>query len=277
MRYLLVVHLVIVASAARADEVKPPDPIAVPYRLTPTQHVLIRIKLNGKGPFNFILDTGAPALFVVKKVAEKAGVTPDARGWARFDKLEVEGGVVFAPAQGRVEDLFQIEGMNGMGLAGVELHGVIGYNLLARYRIEFDFTRDKLAWTKLDFEPQTLTRMGGKGGSAGLDALGTMMKFLGALMGLKPNFTVEPRGFLGAELVEIDSRLAVKKVLPNGPAANAGLRVGDWIKKVDDDSADSLESFAKRLGKLSGSAKLALTVTREGKDIPITVELGKGL
>src|SRR5262249_50934330 len=142
---------------------------------------------------------------------------------------------------------------------------------------EFDFTRDKLAWTKLDFEPLTLTRMGGKGGSAGLDALGTVMKFLGALMGLKPNFAVEPRGFLGAELVEIDSRLSVKKVLPNGPAADAGLRVGDWIKKVGNDSADSLESFAKHLGKLTDGAKLALTVTREGKDILITVELGKGL
>ena len=44
----------------------------------------------------------------------------------------------------RVEDLVQIDGMNAMGLAGVELHGVIGYNVLARFRIEYDFTADKL-------------------------------------------------------------------------------------------------------------------------------------
>ena len=38
--------------------------------------------------------------------------------------------------------------MNGLGLAGVELHGMIGYNVLARYRMEIDFTRDKMTWTR---------------------------------------------------------------------------------------------------------------------------------
>jgi hypothetical protein len=277
MRILTLALLFLLASPAGADDAKPAAPIAVPYRLTPTQHVLVRIKLNGKGPFNFILDTGAPALFVVKKVAEKTGAVPDARGWSRFDKLEVEGGVVFEKALGRVEDLFQIEGMNGMGLAGVELHGVIGYNLLARYRIEFDFTRDKLAWTKLDFEPQALSRMGGKGGSAGLDALGTMMKFLGALMGLKPNFAVEPRGFLGAELSDDAGRLVVKRILPEGPAAKAGLRVGDVLNKVEQEDTLTLEAFSKRLAKLAGGAQLNFTVTRNGKPVAMTAELGKGL
>jgi len=277
MRIFPLALLFLSASLARADDVKPAAPIAVPYRLTPTQHVLVRIKLNGKGPFNFILDTGAPALFVVKKVAEKAGAIPDTRGWSRFDRLEVEGGVVFEKALGRVEDLFQIEGMNGMGLAGVELHGVIGYSLLARYRIEFDFTRDKLTWTRLDFEPQALSRMGGKGGSAGLDALGTMMKFLGALMGLKPNFAVEPRGFLGAELAEDSGRLIVKRVLPEGPAAKAGLQLGDVVSKVEDEADPTLDSFAKRLAKLAGGASLKLTVTRDSKVIAMTAELGKGL
>jgi serine protease DegQ len=111
-------------------------PVLVPYRLTKTQHVLVRAKINGKGPFNFILDTGAPALFVAKKTAEAAGVKPDDRGWTTFDRFEVEGGVVVERAKGRADDLFQLEGMNGLGLAGVELHGVIGYNVLARYRIE---------------------------------------------------------------------------------------------------------------------------------------------
>jgi serine protease Do len=36
----------------------------VPFRLTPTKHILVRAKINGKGPYNFVLDTGAPDLFV---------------------------------------------------------------------------------------------------------------------------------------------------------------------------------------------------------------------
>jgi hypothetical protein len=277
MRWLTLVGVLFASTAVRADDPKPAAAIAVPYRLTPTQHVLVRIKLNGKGPFNFILDTGAPALFVTKKVAEKAGVNPETRGWAKFDQLEVEGGVVFDSAQGRIEDLFQLEGMNGMGLAGVELHGVIGYNLLAKYRIEFDFTRDKLNWTKLDFEPQSLSRMGGRGGSAGLDALGTVFKFLGALMGLKPNFAVEPRGFLGAEIDEADGRIIVKRLIPNGPAAKAGLRIGDAIAKMNDADVSTIAEFQRRFSKMSRGAKLDLVVLRNGMESQLTVELGKGL
>lgn len=277
MRCLTLIAVLGTVVSVRADDPKPKTSIAVPYRLTPTQHVLVRIKLNGKGPFNFILDTGAPALFVIKKVAEKAGVNPETRGWAKFDKLEVEGGVIFEPAQGRIEDLFQLEGMNGMGLAGVELHGVIGYNLLAKYRIEFDFTRDKLAWTKLDFEPQSLSRTGGRGGSAGLDALGTMFKFLGALMGMKPNFTVEPRGFLGAEITESGGRLTVQRLIPDGPGAKAGLRVGDVVIKIENAHVATMSDFVDRLNKVASGAKLELTIRRDGVESRLTVELGKGL
>jgi len=128
--------------------------VEIPYRLTETQHVMVRVKLNGKGPFNFILDTGAPALFVASKVGKAAGGKPDDKGWTTFDRFELEGGLVLDKVPGRVEDLFQLKGMNGMGLAGVELHGVIGYNVLARFKIQYDFTADKLVFTPLPkFDP----------------------------------------------------------------------------------------------------------------------------
>lgn len=273
MRSLAVLIVSILAAPCAADE---PNPIAVPYRLTPTQHVLVRVKLNGQGPFNFILDTGAPALFVMKKVADKVGVASTGRGWGRFDRLEIEGGVVFAPARGRVEDLFQIEGMNGMGLAGVELHGVIGYNLLAQYRIAFDFTKDKLEWTKLEFTPPSIGGGGGRG-SAGLDALGAMMKLLGGLMGLKANFAVEPRGFLGAAVEESNGRLMVQSVLTDGPAAKAGLRAGDAILKTAGQSVSTLDAFSQRLGKLPAGAQLLLSISRDGQESQLAIELGKGL
>src|SRR5207248_1139450 len=142
--------------------------------------------------------------------------------------FEVEGGVVVEKAEGRVDDLFQLEGMNGMGLAGVELHGVVGYTVLARYRIEYDFTRDKLAWTRLNFTPPKLAGIGGKaGGPAGLEAIGSVMKFLGPLLGLRGNLAVAPRGFLGAEFADEAGGVAVRRVLTDGPAAKAGLKGGD--------------------------------------------------
>ena len=44
----------------------------VPYRLTDTNHFLVRVRINGKGPFNFLVDSGAPALFIASETATKS-------------------------------------------------------------------------------------------------------------------------------------------------------------------------------------------------------------
>jgi hypothetical protein len=220
---------VVLAGAAPAAD--PPKQYDVPYRLTDTKHVLVRAKLNGKGPYNFILDTGAPAVFIPKKVAKEVGIKPDGQGWGNFDKFEIEGGLTVDKARTRVEDLFQLEGMNGMGLAGVELHGVIGYNVLAKYRITYDFTADKLTFVPLAFDPPAIRRVGGKG-QGGLEILGPLMKLLAGLMGVTPNFESRPRGFLGLEVDERKNGVFVKAVLADGPAATAGLKPGDKIEAV---------------------------------------------
>src|SRR5205085_1662449 len=134
------------APPARAEEAikKATESFQVPYRLTVPKHVLVRAKINGKGPYNFILDTGAPALFVAVAVANKADIKADSKHWATLDRFEIEGGVVLTKARARIETPFQLEGMNGMGLAGAEVHGLIGYNVLAQYRMTIDVTRDKM-------------------------------------------------------------------------------------------------------------------------------------
>src|SRR5690242_5960484 len=93
------------APPVRADE--PPKAAGktfqVPYRMTAAQHAMVRARINGKGPYNFIIDTGAPALFVATEVSKKLGVEPDKRGWGTFDRFEIEGGVVLPKAMGRIE------------------------------------------------------------------------------------------------------------------------------------------------------------------------------
>src|SRR5438094_1951025 len=202
----------------------------VPYRLTATQHVLVRAKINGKGPYNFILDTGAPALFVSTAVGKKLGLSADKGGWATLDRFTLEGGATVTKAKARIEDPFQLEGMNGLGLAGAHLDGIIGYNILARFRIEFDFTQPKMGWTRLYYEPPPPKGLGVQGGApGGLDAIGTLMKFMGTMLGRKATPGVVLRGFLGIELVEAGAKLEVKWVLAGSPAAAAGIKKGDQI------------------------------------------------
>src|SRR5262245_64983497 len=111
--------LCLTAPPARAgDQVKgakaEKKSVEVPYKLTGPKHILVRAKINGKGPFNFILDTGAPALFVAVPVGKKAKLRPDDHGWATIDRFEIEGGLVLPKARARVQTPFQLEGMKGM-------------------------------------------------------------------------------------------------------------------------------------------------------------------
>src|SRR5262249_2204307 len=162
-----------------------------------------------------------------------------------------EGGLPVAKAKCRVEDLFQLEGMNGLGLAGAELHGVIGYTVLARYRIEIDFIKDKMTWTELDFDPPAPKGLdGGKAGLPELDAVGSIMKGVGGVLGRKAKPEVVARGFLGLELAESDGKVTVKKVLEKAPADKAGVKAGDRITRFDGKKVEGGEGLLKIAAEL---------------------------
>jgi hypothetical protein len=217
-------------------------------------------------------------VFITKAVAKKAGVETGEKGWANFDKFELEGGLAVEKARGRIEDLFQLDGMNSMGLAGVELHGVIGYNVLAKYRITYDFTADKLGFEPIPgFEPPALVPIGGgKGAAGGLDALGPMMKMMAGFLGIKPNFTQLPRGFVGIEIDDTDG-IVVKKVLSGSPADKAGFKPGDKIESIKNSSIDDAKDLHRALAKAGVGTKLKVAVKRGDKTEELTLELGKGL
>jgi hypothetical protein len=258
------------------DALKPEASFEIPYKLTGTKHVMVRVKLNGKGPFNFILDTGAPAMIMTEAVAKKVGAKID-NGWGKF-KLDIEGGLKMPEAKGLAIDMFQLKGMNSMGVAGVELHGVLGYNILARYRIQYDFTQDKLVWTPLKFEPPEIKRLGkGDGSQGGLEVIGNLMKFIAPLMGLKPNFEVKPRGFLGLELEEKKNDVFVKSVVKDSPADKAGVKAGDRLEHAKNNSVESMEDVLNAVSKLGEGDKLFLRINRNGEKKDLTIELGKGL
>src|SRR5262245_3192518 len=270
--WLAPVTALLVALPLRADD----KPVAVPYKLLDTKHVMVRIKINGKGPFNLIMDTGAPALFLATEAAKKAGVKPDDEGWAKIDRLELEGGLVVEKATCVVEDPFQLKGMNGMGLAGVELHGMIGFNILAKYKIQYDFTSDKLLLTPVKYDPPPPMRSGARGQPGGLEMIGNLMKMVSPLLGFKGPPVRQPRGFLGAELAE-DDGVVVKSVLTGGPADKAGLKPGDKIEKIGKTKIDLLSDVARLTAKVQGGDELPLSVIRGGTDVKATVILGKGL
>ncbi len=137
-----------------------PDPqigrsFQVPYRLTDTNHFLVRARINGKGPFNFLVDSGAPALFISTETAKKIGLKPAPDDfWTPVDRLDLEGGSQLTGLKARVEDPFQLVGMNALGLPGASIDGILGFTILARFRLEIDLTKDRMTWTRLDHDPR---------------------------------------------------------------------------------------------------------------------------
>lgn len=277
VRWPVVLTLLAAGLPVAAAEDKPSKTYEVPYKLTVPRHLVVRVKLNGKGPFHFILDTGAPAVFVATAVGRKAGLVPAASGWATIDRLDIEGGLTLRKVQARVETPFQLEGMNGMGLAGLEIHGLMGYQLLARYRMEIDFTRDKMRWTELDHRPELQLAAGKGGGQGGLEVFGSLMKTLGGFLGRRPAPEVTLRGFHGMTLTDGDEHPLVREVLAAGPAGHAGLRAGDVLTHYQGRTVTDSGDVLRLARRLPPGDKVTLTVRRRTERKEIEFVTGEGI
>jgi hypothetical protein len=253
----------------------------VPYRLTDTNHFLVRVRINGKGPFNFLVDSGAPALFVATETAKKIGLKPadEATFWTPIDRLDIEGGARLAGVKARVEDPFQLVGMNALGLPGASIDGILGFTILGRFRLEIDLTDDRMTWTRLDFTPREppipRTRDGEKAeaplGVRAMSALGPLAKGMAFLMGKQPEEQLHLRGFLGVEWSapppgrSAESGLRIQRVLGGSPAARAGLEAGDEVLRLNGRAVDGLKA-----------ARAALADVRRGDSVTFLIRRGSG-
>jgi len=264
--------LLLFFTLAATGETAPAKVHFVPYRLSKTQHLILRARINGSRPLNFVMDTGAPAFFLSKEGAKLAGLKENENGWAVADKLEMEGGLVLEKVKTRVETPFQLKGINGMGMAGVELHGMIGYSILARFEMEIDMTKDRMKWTELDWTPPDPWGSGGRGGSApgGLEMVGSAMAGLGTLTGGKTRLTQVP-GFTGLVLAQKGEQIQVGDLLNGSTAQKSGLKVGDAIVEMEGEKPKDLAQARKKLSGIPVGKTLTLKIARNGQEMEINL------
>jgi S1-C subfamily serine protease len=133
-----------------------------------------------------------------------------------------------------------------------------------------------MTWTRLDFRPEPPLGLGATG-PASLNALGAVLKILGAFLGKQTEPPVILRGFWGAALHDGADGVEVKSVLAQGPAASAGLQQGDCITKVGGQGVKDVADIRKLADKKVGEQALELTVIRKGESRKVNLMLGKGL
>ncbi|MFC4298813.1 MAG: trypsin-like peptidase domain-containing protein [Castellaniella sp.] len=94
------------------------------------------------------------------------------------------------------------------------------------------------------------------------------------------------RGWLGLEPQDITPDLAqafhlkdtrgaiVARVLPGGPAARAGIRVGDVLRQLNDQPVEDAYDLLNRLAPLPADSTARLALLRQGRTLTLDVKVG---
>ncbi len=95
--------------------------------------------------------------------------------------------------------------------------------------------------------------------------------------GLPPMLTPIPgeRPYLGVRYIMRPSGAEIQEVIPDSPAEEAGLQVGDLIREVDGQRVSTVRPLAELLSRYRPGDQVTLTVERDGDELEIEVTLGR--
>jgi len=239
----------------------------VPFEMLASNHMMVRAKINGKGPYRLIFDLGAPITLLSNRAAEGSGaVKKDApksflfamRGEATVETLEV-GGLTARGLPVVVLDHPALKALGGF--FGGPLDGIIGFTLFARYKTTIDYQAREMTFEPVDFKMRDLLK-----------------DLPDRLAGPKVarRRVLAPTGLLGLTLAEPDDPLAaagvtVASVLAGSPAEAAGLKPGDVLTSLDGRWTTSVaDTFAAAASARPGRA-VAAVVVRAGNALTLSV------
>ena len=264
--------LLALAPAARAEA--PAKPVTVPFELLRSGHMAIQVKVNGKGPYRLIFDTGAPVTLLNNKVAKEAGLlkgvaTPafalfGAMGDVKVRSLEV-GGLTARDTSAIVMD-HPVVGLMAKKLG--PLDGIVGFPFFARYKVTLDYKARTLTFAPGTYKP----------GDPLKSLESELMKMV--MGGPAPPKVLAAAGQWGLRAEKGDkdeAGVTVREVLAGGAAAAAGLKAGDRLLSIDGRWTDSLPDLYAAAGHVKPGTEAVVRVKRDGKEIELKVKPLTGL
>jgi hypothetical protein len=258
------------------EPAKKPEPakkIVVPFELLKTQHMAIQVKINGKGPYRLIFDTGAPDSLVSKKVHKEAGLVTKGGGIEKLLGIlgpttikEIEVGDL--KAENLSATVFDHPTVTAIaGLVG-PIDGIIGFTFYAKYTMTVDYEKKEITFVPNEYKP----------GNA-MDAM--MKKFTAPKAERDTPKVLAPAGQLGIRVDKAkddkDDGVAVKDVLADSAAAAAGFKVGDRLLSLDGRWTDSVNDCYIAAGMIRPGTAITARVLRDGKKIDLKVTVRAGL
>lgn len=240
----------------------------IPFKLLKTGHMTVEVKINDKGPYTLIFDTGAPMNLVNNKVAREAELLKGkaaplfapfgSKGDVKINKLEVGKGVA---------SNIKAAVMDHPTVALISKHfgpieGIVGFPFFARYKMTLDYRDQTLTMEPGTYQPPDvmMEMMKGLFGNEGTTKDSVKVVAPGALLGI-----------VAGENGENGSGLAVSSVLEGTPAAKAGLRSGDRLVTVSGRWTDTKGDFLQAASHLKPGISVIFEVKREGQIIKVPV------
>jgi predicted aspartyl protease len=165
LRFILATLLIALFSCVCSSQSSNKQPIAEVTFAFDRTSIVIQVKLNGKGPFNMILDTGSDVATIDLATAKELGLNLKATGG------QITGGgsekpQVFLTQIAQVE-IGSLASKNIYAVAldlsrqsqvlGKPLHGVLGYSVLKNRVVQFDYPKRTIRFYSVSPYPKAET------------------------------------------------------------------------------------------------------------------------
>src|SRR2546429_8904977 len=162
MRCAILIFLVALLASWTACVIQAPKDIGVPAETAPGEvnfelappndaAIIVPVKINGHGPFKFVLDTGATFTCIDQKLVDQLKL-PEWRGQLGIGVLQ--------PSEGAVKlvslDTFEVGNVKATDMkacaiefsrlqtGGLDARGLVGLNFLKSFQVKIDFKKKVL-------------------------------------------------------------------------------------------------------------------------------------
>lgn len=255
------------------DKKEPAKKFTVPFELIKTQHMVVNIKVNGKGPYRLVFDTGAPDSLVSNKIMKEAGLVAKggglipifgSRGNAKIKELElgelkaqdVSCMVMDHPTVGAIAKFVG------------PLDGILGFTFYARYKMSIDYEKKLMTFEEGDYVPGDVMQL-------------MMARFTAPKAVREAPKILAPAGLLGIRVAkekdDEDAGVTVNEVMPDSPAAAAGLKKGDRLLTLDGRWTDTVTDTYIAAEHMRLGMVIPAQVLRDGKKLQLKVTVRAGL
>ena len=149
---------------------------------------------------------------------------------------------------------------------GGPINGIVGFPFFSRFTMTLDYQAKTVTLLPNGFKPP--------------DVMKAMMNAIMASASDEPKILAPAAqwGMIAAkEAGDKEDGVTIKSVLPNSPAATAGLKDGDRLLTLDGRWTDSLIDLYTAAGYVKPGATAPVVIKREGKELTLKVKPAAGI